>query len=119
MHRRPDHYFDLEEEEYLDSYYEDYDYPENIPSNSKPSKQPSHLNKYIAGDDPLGLLPSTSDPDGFFAKAKDLLKGGSHNRPSYAATAPEYYSNYSPNKHYADSYYDQENLGKYYCPIIL
>ncbi|KFM67432.1 hypothetical protein X975_14760, partial [Stegodyphus mimosarum] len=105
----------------MESFYNDYDYAaEKERVSYKPPKsysRPSYSG-YKAVGDPLGLLPSASDPNGFFAKAKDLLRGGSYSRPSYSSSTTDYYPNYQSNKHYEDpdlygvqSYYDQDPVG--------
>ncbi|XP_054721983.1 uncharacterized protein LOC129231645 [Uloborus diversus] len=119
--RKPSDYFDMEDDDYLDSYYQDYDYEmENErPTRKAPKKTShSHSTKYKPGVDPFGMLPSASDPEGFFAKAKDILRGGSYNRPSYSSSNPDYYPSYQSSKPYGESdlyntqsYYDQENNG--------
>ncbi|GBL78844.1 hypothetical protein AVEN_48837-1 [Araneus ventricosus] len=116
--RKPADYFDTDDSDYMDNFYQDYDYS---PDTGRPVyKPPKRQSQYYYPNmkdtkDPLGLLPSASDPDGFFSKAKDLLKGGSHGKPNYAASSPDYYSHYSPHKqHYGEpdtSYYSDDGYG--------
>ncbi|GFS88178.1 uncharacterized protein NPIL_80491 [Nephila pilipes] len=120
--RKPSEYFDSVNNDYMDNYYSDYDYSsESERVSYKPPKRQSqsyYSNMKGAGD-PLGLLPSASDPDGFFSKAKDLLKGESYGKPSYSATN-DYYSQYPPNKHYGEpehSYYNDDGYGGPGYPI--
>ncbi|GFX36384.1 uncharacterized protein TNCV_4932971 [Trichonephila clavipes] len=111
--RKPSEYFNSEDNEYLDNFYSDYEY--STENEKPPYKLPTHqAQSYYPNlkgvGDPLGLLPSASDPDGFFSKAKDLLKGASYGKPSYSATN-DYYSQYSPYKHYGEpehSYYNDD-----------
>ncbi|KAF8790970.1 hypothetical protein HNY73_005909 [Argiope bruennichi] len=115
--RKPAEYFDTDDSDYMDNFYQDYDYS---PDNGRPSYKPPkrqyqyYYPKMKETKDPLGLLPSASDPDGFFSKAKDLLKGGSHGNPNYAPSSPDYYSHYSPHKNYGEpdtSYYSDDGYG--------
>ncbi|KAG8196573.1 hypothetical protein JTE90_003586 [Oedothorax gibbosus] len=107
--RKPSDYYESDEDDYPESLY-DYDYPspnERPPYNPPKKKTPYTKHK----GDPLGLLPSASDPNGFFSKAKDILKGASFGRPSYSASSPDYYSQYPPYKQYGDpeqSYYSDD-----------
>ncbi|GIY32938.1 uncharacterized protein CDAR_435281 [Caerostris darwini] len=89
--RKPTDYFDADDNDYMDSYYEDYDFTSNNEKSAyKPPKRQSH----------------TYYPN---------LKGGaSYGKPSYSATSPDYYSQYPPNKHYGEpdhSYYNDDGYG--------
>ncbi|GIX69849.1 uncharacterized protein CEXT_800471 [Caerostris extrusa] len=75
--RKPTDYFDADDTDYMDSYYEDYDFTsDNEKSAYKPPKRQSHTYyPNLKGvSDPLGLLPSASDPGGFF-ESKGSFEG--------------------------------------------